>query len=72
VKIGFALASEFGENGRKYFHEISQVYYAYSSEETDVQYSNCLKYNNNKITIGTLFHIFTEVTDGNVDGSSKR
>ena len=64
MKIGFALASEFGEDGRKYFHEISKVYYAYSSIQADAQYSNCLKYNNNKITIGTLFHIYTEVTAG--------
>ena len=41
LKVGFALASEFGEAGRSYFHDISSLYSGYSQEESDTKYSEC-------------------------------
>lgn len=53
--IGFALASEFKEEGRNYFHRISSFYPGYKSEETEAQYNACLKSNGSGITLKTLF-----------------
>ena len=55
--VGFALAGEFGEGGRQYFHDVSQYYHRYNSTETDRKYTSLLKGNNGKITIGTFFHV---------------
>jgi hypothetical protein len=56
--IGCALANEFGENGRDYFHSISRFNPTYYSGKInpDKQFSECLqgKY---KYTLGTLFEI---------------
>lgn len=57
VKIGFAFASEFAENGRDYFHSVSKFHPGYSPAETDAQYTNCLKHNNYSITMGSFFHL---------------
>ena len=56
--IGAALASEFGEDGRQYFHDISCNYQKYKFKEADKQYSACLKMKN--ISIGTLFYLAKE------------
>lgn len=53
--IGFALADGFGETGRDYFHRISKFYPAYTSNECDTQYNNCLKANGQGITLKTFF-----------------
>ena len=37
LKVGFALASEFGESGRRYFHDISSIYSGYNQEESDTK-----------------------------------
>jgi hypothetical protein len=57
LKIGFALSAEFGENGRAYFHKISRFYPYYNSNDADKQYSECLKNNNRKTSLGTLIFI---------------
>lgn len=55
-RIGCALAHEFGEEGRHWFHLISRVYEDYNEGDCDIQYSKCLKYRkDNGITIGTFF-----------------
>ncbi len=54
VKIGFALASEYGEQGREMFHTISQNYDRYNRAKTDKKYSQIVKSNRGKVTIGTL------------------
>ena len=53
--IGFALAEGFGESGRDYFHRISKFYPAYTSNECETQYNNCLKANGQGITLKTFF-----------------
>lgn len=56
IKIGFALASEYGELGRTYFHEISQFHPKYSVQNTDKQFNNCLKTGKN-VNISSLYWI---------------
>ncbi len=56
LKLGFALADEFGEAGRRYFHEISQFYRGYNHRECDHQYTACLRGRGNGIGIATFFH----------------
>ncbi len=54
--IGFALASEFGEFGRSFYHRISCHSLKYHPSECDRQYDKCLKSNSQGITIKSLFH----------------
>jgi hypothetical protein len=54
--IGFAFASEFGEQGRDYFHRISRYYTDYSTLECDKQFDKCLKANGSGVTLKTFFH----------------
>ncbi len=61
VNIGFGLASEFAEEGREYFHRISQYYPQYSINSCNEQYNNCLRSEGKGITIRTLFQIAKEV-----------
>lgn len=56
LKIGFAIESEFGENGRVYYHNISKYNSNYNYKTCDEQYDKCLKNNNSGISIATLFH----------------
>lgn len=55
--IGCALANEFGESGRDYFHSIGQFHPKYHTGDTDRQFSNCLRIKLNRYTLGTLFEI---------------
>uniref|UniRef100_UPI0040489371 DUF3987 domain-containing protein n=1 Tax=Algoriphagus sp. TaxID=1872435 RepID=UPI0040489371 len=57
VKIGFAFADQFGEQGREYFHRVSQMYPNYSREECDRQYTNCLNSNGSGVGIGSFFQM---------------
>ena len=58
-RLGLALASIFGEGGRKFYHRISRFYPRYSMEETDGQYERCLRYTNHTTSIGTLIYLLT-------------
>ena len=57
LRIGFAIADEFGESGREYFHAISQYHSEYSERETDRQYTNCIQARGSGVTIATFFHV---------------
>ena len=57
LKVGFAIADEFGESGRQYFHAVSSVNPDYETTECDKKYDECLKSNNGKTSIGTLFYL---------------
>lgn len=61
LRIGFALASEFKENGRQYFHDIVSQGSKYIFKNADKQYNYCLKGSRDGIGIGTLYHYFKEV-----------
>lgn len=59
LRIGFALAKEFGDAGRKYFRIISDYYPEKHKINPDKQYDNCLKseqWKSGRITIRTLFY----------------
>lgn len=55
VNTGFALADQFGEQGRSYYHRACQYYPDYTQTETDWQYDHCLKSGRKGITIRTFF-----------------
>ena len=43
IKIGFAIASELGENGRDHFHNLSAISSKYDNGITDKKYDNIIK-----------------------------
>ncbi|WP_225035677.1 DUF3987 domain-containing protein [Winogradskyella sp. SM1960] len=54
--LGFALAEEYGEIGRDYYHRISKAYVGYETKECDEQFNKCLKAKGHGITIATFYH----------------
>jgi superfamily II DNA helicase RecQ len=60
MKVGFAISETMGENGREYFHRISQFHPDYKQEATDKLYNSVSNRNNGSITIGTLFFLAKE------------
>lgn len=54
ISLAYALANEFGEMGRNYFHSISRFYPKYNSKEADRTYTSCLK--GSVTTISTFFY----------------
>ena len=54
--LGFALAEEYGESGRDYFHRISKNYAGYDSKECDEQFNKCLNAKGHGISIATFYH----------------
>ena len=59
-RIGLALASIFGENGRSLYHRISRFYDGYTPQETERQYNYCMRYTNHTTNIGTLIYLLNE------------
>ena len=57
LKVAFALAGEFGESGRGYFHQISSLYSGYDQAESDNKYTECLKAESGRTDISTLFYL---------------
>ena len=58
LKIGFALADEFGEGGRGFYHEVSRNNLNYEYSLCNRQFDQCLKSkNSNKATIKSFFQI---------------
>jgi hypothetical protein len=55
LKIGFSLANEFGESGREFMHRISQFHASYDADECDKKYDRCLRDEQGRTHIGTLF-----------------
>ncbi len=55
-KIGSALAHEFGEEGRKWFHIVSSMHNGYNKNECDFEYDKCLRYKKGKVKIATFFY----------------
>lgn len=65
-RVGMSLSSTFGEEGRKYFHELSSTSQKYDKYECDRQYDEIVSHyeNDNQYTLGTLYHIIKEARDG--------
>jgi len=60
IKVGFALCTTFGENGRGYYHRIGKMYPRYTKEETDRTYTSLLGKNNGRTKLGTLLYLAKE------------
>ena len=58
--IACALANEFGEEGRGYFHTVSQFHSGYSYKATNRKYNHAQKSGYKKIGIGSFFKIVTD------------
>ncbi len=56
-RIGLALASNFGEQGRPLYHRISRFHHNYTPTETEQQYTRCLRYTNHTSSLGTLIYL---------------
>lgn len=56
LRIGFSIASEFGEGGRDYFHAITSNGIKYNQKVADRQFSHCVSSGGNGIGIGTLYY----------------
>lgn len=60
ICIGYALASHFGDNGRNYFHQLSQSASSYDHKNCDKQYDTILKTNDSgkskTSSIGTIYY----------------
>ena len=57
LNIGFALANEYNESGRSYYHRISRFHPNYYVIQCDQQFDKCLKSNGHGINIQTLYYI---------------
>lgn len=55
VKFAFALSTEFGENGRSYFHAFSCPSSKYDYNATDKMFDIALKRNGNGVKIATIY-----------------
>jgi hypothetical protein len=66
-KVGMALNSGLGEDGRTYFHEFSKLSDKYDEDECNTQYDNIISHyeGGSDITLGTLFHIINEAVNNN-------
>lgn len=61
-EVGAALANELGEDGRRYFHQLSCGYEGYDPEEVDKKFSDILKdADRYSYTMGTVFHYIEQV-----------
>jgi predicted P-loop ATPase len=56
MQIGFALAGHYGEQGRHYFHCISQQGSKYDPVKCDAKYNECLKSGKGRVRINTFFY----------------
>ena len=55
LNIGFALADAFGESGRGYFKEITEIGGYRHIKSADEQYNDCLKHEGSGVTLSTIF-----------------
>lgn len=59
MRLGMALATEFGAAGETYFHRISQYHPKYDPREIEKKYAEFCR-NARRVHIGTFFHICTQ------------
>ena len=57
MRIGFALASAFGESGRGFYHRVSRFYSGYSNVECNRQYDRCLRARGGGVGLGTFIYL---------------
>lgn len=57
MRIGFSLASAFGEGGRGFYHRVSRFYSGYSNVECNRQYDRCLRARGGGVGLGTFIYL---------------
>ena len=60
IKVGFALCTTFGEQGREYYHRIGRMYPRYTREETDKTYTQLLARNNGGTSLRSIVFLAKE------------
>ena len=60
LEIGFAIASEYGEAGRDYYHALSYYSDKYKSDVCNRQYNHCLRSKGSGVQMATLFYYAKE------------
>jgi len=60
LRVGMAIKSEYGENGRDLFHYISHNHPDYDSVLTDEKYTSLMRSNASKVGIGTLIYMLKQ------------
>lgn len=71
IRIGFSLSSEFGEEARGLFQQVSKFHPEYSEEKCDKKFSELLNGKTGGITIATFFHYARQAGIRNLSSSSK-
>jgi len=57
IKIGFAIAHHFGEDGRASYIKISSLYPKFNEQEVNNIYDDMLRKGDGRTSIGSLFHV---------------
>jgi len=56
ITLGFAIATEHGDAGRQYFHDLSRPYPNYNQKKTDAKYTSMLRSNSSgRVSIGSFY-----------------
>lgn len=62
LRLGFAIANGFGEDGRSYFHSLCQISEKYDSQQCDKQFDRCCSgAGKSGVTVGTFYFMMQEV-----------
>ena len=70
MHLGFSLATSFGEEGRVYFHQLSEVNGEYDYYECDRKYDNFLETKSGSLNIGWFYDLLKK--DYNIKAYSER
>lgn len=60
IKIGFAIAHHFGEDGRALYIKISSMHSKFNELEVNNRYDDMLKKDDGRTSIGSLFHVLKQ------------
>ena len=60
IKIGFAIAHHFGEDGRASYIKISSMHPKFNEKEVNNRYDDMLKKDDGRTSIGSLFHVLKQ------------
>ena len=60
IQLAFALVSEFGQNGRYYFHQLCSCSNKYNQEQADKHYDKALTRKGTGITIASVYYVFKQ------------
>lgn len=75
LKLAFALAHEFGENGREYFHTLSSSSAKYDYQKANEHFDKVLQrsdFDKKPITIGSIYKIFKDAGIQTVSERTKK